>query len=264
MYYFAPRKSLCLETNTDQHITQLWTDEKSREFILKHYSWFIDTFDNYPYPIQRADTIRYFVLSHYGGIYIDLDDGCNRRLDPLLSYPAWVRRTVPTGISNDAMGSVPNHPFFKKTIDVLQSYNRRWGMPYITVMYSTGPLFLSVVWKEWMSVTRPQDEHVRILMGDEYKGHTWSFFNISKGSSWHGKDAQTIFWMGQHWMFLTVAGFALAGVLGVVLWWCWTGAIMRAGSGSTVKRRSGSGSWFTFWRWGSRKEAKYELVDRMA
>jgi mannosyltransferase OCH1-like enzyme len=38
------------------------------------YPWFLETFDGYPYPIQRADAIRYFVLHHFGGIYIDLDD----------------------------------------------------------------------------------------------------------------------------------------------------------------------------------------------
>jgi inositol phosphorylceramide mannosyltransferase catalytic subunit len=47
---------------------------KSREFIAKEYPWFLETFDGYKYPIQRADSIRYFVLVHYGGIYIDLDD----------------------------------------------------------------------------------------------------------------------------------------------------------------------------------------------
>lgn len=55
---------------------QLWTNEKSRDFIAKEYPWFLDTFDGYKYPIQRADSIRYFVLAHYGGTYIDLDDVC--------------------------------------------------------------------------------------------------------------------------------------------------------------------------------------------
>ena len=60
---------------------QLWTDEKAREFIAKEYPWFLETFDNYPYPIQRADSIRYFVLSHYGGVYLDLDDVCRCLLE---------------------------------------------------------------------------------------------------------------------------------------------------------------------------------------
>ena len=92
---------------------KLWTDADADAFIEREYPEFLDTFRNYPYPIQRADAIRYFVLDHYGGVYIDLDDGCNRPLEPLLSYPAFVRKTVPTGVSNDVMGSVPHHPFFQ-------------------------------------------------------------------------------------------------------------------------------------------------------
>lgn len=237
---------------------QLWTDEKSREFIKAEYPWFLETFDSYPFPIQRADTIRYFVLAFYGGVYLDLDDGCNRRLDPLLSYPAWVRRTVPTGISNDAMGSVPQHPFFHTVIERLQHYNRNWGMPYITVMYSTGPLFLSVIWTEYLRVKRPLEDHVRILMPDEYKGFSWSFFNITKGSSWHGKDAQTIFWMGKHWLLLTVAGFAIAGVVGGCLWWAWAMWVMRVGQTSGGRKK------FGLWTRAGAKEGRYELVDRMA
>lgn len=52
----------------------MWTDAKAREFIKDEYPWFLETFDNYPEPIQRADVIRYFVLAHFGGVYIDLDD----------------------------------------------------------------------------------------------------------------------------------------------------------------------------------------------
>lgn len=222
----------------------------ARLFIIKEYPWFLETFDAYPYPIERADAIRYFILHYYGGVYIDLDDGCNRPLDPLLVYPAWLRFTIPTGISNDAMGSVKNHPFFAKTIKSLKHYQRNWLMGYITVMYSTGPLFLSVIWKEYLWDTRPSEEHVRILMPSEYKGHDWSFFNITKGSSWHGKDAQTIFWMGQHWLLLTVVGFSTAGVLGFCIW----AMCIRA------KTTSGGRGRRSFWKRGER----YELVDRTA
>lgn len=121
--------------------------------------------------------------------------GCQRRLDPLLSYPAWVRRTVPTGISNDAMGSVPQHPFFMHVIDSLPRYDRRWPLPYITVMASTGPLFLSVVWRHYNSDGPAEADRVRVLFPDEYKGHSWSFFKIFAGSSWHQGDAKFIGWV---------------------------------------------------------------------
>ncbi len=55
---------------TNANTSQLWTDDKSRDFIATEYPWFLDNFDSYPFPIQRADAIRYFVLAHFGGIYI--------------------------------------------------------------------------------------------------------------------------------------------------------------------------------------------------
>ncbi|KAJ9301365.1 CAZyme family GT32 [Paecilomyces variotii] len=218
----------CIDLHPDYEYI-LWTNEKARDFIAAEYPWFLDTFDGYEYPIQRADSIRYFVLAHYGGTYIDLDDGCNRRLDPLLAYPAWVRRTAPTGISNDAMGSVPQHPFFLRVIETLQAYDRSWLLPYITVMYSTGPLFLSVIWKQYMGDKPSESGRVRILMQDEYNRHSWSFFTHHKGNSWHGKDARLIFWMGGHWMLLTVLGFVLAGVVGFAVWWAY-GRLLLLGS----------------------------------
>ncbi|EED12450.1 MIPC synthase subunit (SurA), putative [Talaromyces stipitatus ATCC 10500] len=214
-HWIEPQQS-CINLHPDYEY-KLWTNEKSREFIAKEYPWFLETFDGYRYPIQRADAIRYFVLAYYGGTYIDLDDGCQRRLDPLLSYPAWVRRTKPTGISNDAMGAVPQHPFFLRVVESLQAYDKHWFLPYITVMYSTGPLFLSVVWKEYMAESFGMDR-VRVLMPDEYNRFSWSFFTHHVGNSWHGADAQLIFWMCRYWVLLTVVGFTLAGCVGFCMW----------------------------------------------
>ncbi|KAJ4367170.1 CSG1/SUR1-like protein [Neocucurbitaria cava] len=215
VHWQGPQQS-CLDLHPDYEY-KLWTDKKSREFIAAEYPWFLETFDGYPYPIQRADAIRYFVLHHFGGIYIDLDDGCNRSLDPLLAYPAWVRRTLPTGISNDAMGAIPRHPFFLKAIDSLTDYNRRWPLPYITVMASTGPLFLSIIWRHYNNANPVDNARVRILFPDEYNNHPWSFFTHHLGNSWHRTDVKVIFWLGRHWLLVTFIGFAVGfTILGLI------------------------------------------------
>jgi mannosyltransferase OCH1-like enzyme len=127
-----------------------------------------------------------------------------------------VRRTVPTGISNDAMGSIPRHPFFLKAIDSLPDYNRRWVLPYITVMASTGPLYLSLIWRHY-SNTNPQGmDRLRILFPDEYNNHPWSFFTHHLGNSWHRNDVKLIFWLGSHWVLVTLIGFTV----GFALLWC--------------------------------------------
>lgn len=52
----------------------MWTEESSREFLSVHYPWFLDTYDGYPYPVQRVDVVKYFAMLHYGGIYLDMDN----------------------------------------------------------------------------------------------------------------------------------------------------------------------------------------------
>ena len=164
------------------------------------------------------------------------------------------------------MGAVPHHPFFTLVIESLIPYNRNWKLPYITVMYSTGPLFLSVIWQEYKKgrgrnvaelgaqvgnvvgggadVAKglgrwdgSESGRVRVLMGDEYNQKPWAFFQWHGGSSWHGKDARLIFWMGRHWMLITATGFLVAGFLGLAMWWAY-GRVLLLGE---RRRKGGQG-----------------------
>lgn len=93
------------------------------------------------------------------------------------------------------MGAVPRHPFFLRVIDELPKYNRNWLLPYITIMASTGPLFLSIMWRHY-NVDGPADNaRIRILFPDEYNDYPWSFFTHHRGNSWHGSDVKLIFWV---------------------------------------------------------------------
>ena len=52
---------------------QFWTDEDNFNLIADYYPWFLDTYESYEWPIQRADAARVFYMHKYGGIYLDLD-----------------------------------------------------------------------------------------------------------------------------------------------------------------------------------------------
>ncbi|QPG75304.1 hypothetical protein FOA43_002655 [Brettanomyces nanus] len=202
----------------------LWTDDMARKLIEEEYDWFLETWDSYKFPIERADAIRYFALVRYGGIYIDLDDGCERKLDPLLTVPAFARTTTPTGVSNDVLGSVPGHPFFVKVLNNLQNYNRNWLVPYITIMFSTGPLFLSVILEQYRRNNIPEEANVRIMLPDDYTGKENSFFVISKGSSWHLDDARFIKALGRHIPLAVFCGITTGCFIFLMEWyfyqWC--------------------------------------------
>ncbi|THH32948.1 hypothetical protein EUX98_g1259 [Antrodiella citrinella] len=203
----------------------LWTDATAREFIADQYSWFLDTYDEYTYPIQRADAIRYFVLYHYGGIYIDLDIGCLRPIDSLLTYPVILPRTNPVGVSNDLMFAQKGHPFMAQTIHHLVTFDHSWVLNYPTVMFSTGPMFLSAQYGLYTASHPPTPEHpggeVRILPKSLYGKNAkpdeapHSYFTHYYGSSWHADDAAFIGFLGKWGKILMWVGLAVL-VFGVI------------------------------------------------
>lgn len=203
----------------------LWTDASSREFIAEHYSWFLDTFDGYTYPIQRADAIRYFILYHYGGIYLDLDIGCLRPLDPLLTYPVILPKTIPVGVSNDLIFAEARHPFMEQTIHGLMGFDHSWVLNYPTVMFSTGPMFLSAQYGLYTSTHPPTlalpGGEVRVLPKALYGKNAkpgeapHSFFSHYYGSSWHADDAAFIGFLGKWGKGLMWVGLVVL-ILGVI------------------------------------------------
>ncbi len=131
----------------------LWTDEDKRRFLNDHYSWFLPVYDGYPEEIMRVDAVRYFLLHHYGGVYVDLDFECFRPLEPLLSgktlffglepeeharLQSTDRHRVSWIVCNAFMASVPGHPFWEHSFKQLIAYHKAPG-----VLDATGPFFLT-------------------------------------------------------------------------------------------------------------------------
>jgi hypothetical protein len=63
--------------------------------------------------------------------------------------------------------------------------------------------------------------------------------------------------MGQHWLFLTVLGFSVAGVVFLALWWAYGRLILSGGpKGQSLRRK------LPFFRRSSKSD--YELLARQA
>ena len=178
----------------------LWTDAGSREFIAEHYPWFLDNFDDYTYPIQRADAIRYFVLYHYGGVYLDLDVGCLRPLDQLLVYPVILPKTIPVGVSNDLMFAEKGHPFLAQTIHNLVTFDHSWILNLShRHVFDWAYVHFCAQYGLYTASHPPTPEQpggeIRVLPKSLYGKNAkpeeapHSFFSHYYGSSWHADDA---------------------------------------------------------------------------
>ena len=64
---------------------RFWTDATTRAFVAEHYPDFLATYDGYREPIMRVDAARYLWMSHFGGVYADLDVEPVRAVDELLA-----------------------------------------------------------------------------------------------------------------------------------------------------------------------------------
>jgi len=124
-----------------EYTHMLWTDEAARDLIKEHYSWFLDTYDNYNFGIKRADATRYFYLHHHGGLHADLD------YEPLTNfYDALPQDRVGVVESpyrykeetqNSLMSSPRGDPFWLDVFAVLQN-----NKDNKSTLAATGPVLL--------------------------------------------------------------------------------------------------------------------------
>lgn len=197
--------------------SQLWTDETARDFIAAEHPSFVEIWDNFDFPIQRADAIRYFILYHFGGLYLDMDTICNHTipLDQIEAdgepHHAVFKSTTPTGVSNDFMISSKHHPLLAAAIERLPFFvsitkSWSWILPHAAIMISAGPFFLSMVSKTYL-LEQPTlgTTQLQVINATELEPYIIDL----EASSWHHGDTKTLMWLGDRpwvWFVLIVVG----------------------------------------------------------
>jgi hypothetical protein len=160
----------------------LWTDDTMLQFVKEKYHNFYNVYISYKYDIQRCDAFRYLVLYEYGGIYLDLDIICKKKLTDLLKYDLVIAKSsnINTSYTNSFMMTKPKNNFIKYCIEQLpktinsHSYFGR----HLHVMNSTGPLFLSNIINESLYFNK----HVRVINNDPMP-LLFGIFNNSNNNS---------------------------------------------------------------------------------
>jgi mannosyltransferase OCH1-like enzyme len=178
----------------------LWTDETMKNFVKKEYPEFYNIYKKYKYDIQRCDAFRYLVLYKYGGIYLDMDIVCLKKLDSFLKYDIVLAKSsnISSSYTNAFFMVKPNHPFIKYCIDMLPEYINSYSYfgKHLHVMNSTGPVFLTNMINKY-DLTKITKYYV--LTNNEYAGDCnvcnentckgGEYFIQIHGNSWHSYDS---------------------------------------------------------------------------
>jgi len=110
-------QKFCKEHNYEY---KLWHLKDCEKLIEEDYPEYLDLWNDFRYPIQRCDFIRYCILYKFGGLYIDCDIRPMKRLDAVFSdrfyfvhwADDWDRK-----IYNAVIGSVKNQKIFLDIIE---------------------------------------------------------------------------------------------------------------------------------------------------
>ncbi|KAF2213531.1 glycosyltransferase family 32 protein [Cercospora zeae-maydis SCOH1-5] len=213
----------------------VWTHRESETFMAEYYPEIHPHYIGYRQNIQRANILRYALLHHFGGVYLDLDVTCRVALDaplgdnssvPTLTHLPWLTPgAYPAGVNNAFILARPQHPFLTELLRRVPSRDLSWGMPYVENMLSTGCMFFSNVWMSFVLHAREKQVQTAdrmYVLADEagdmepqmLRGKVVTpLFEHGGASSWHGWDAAAVVLIGKHYGYFTLVLLVLAVLL---------------------------------------------------
>jgi len=149
------------QTWKDKHPTweyRFWNKIAVEQFIDSHFQDLFPLYHSFPFDVQRWDFVRYLILYHFGGLYVDFDYECIEPLDCLLwnssccmgleavQHAVYQNKSLLLG--NALMATVPKHNFFDCIIKNIsdkvgeQLYTYKAGL----VLETTGPFMINRVY----------------------------------------------------------------------------------------------------------------------
>ena len=140
---------------------RFWNKAAIHEFLESVCPEFVEYYQAFRFNVQRWDAIRYLILYHIGGLYVDLDYECIQPLDTLLVDSTCCMGMEPTVntivhnkpliIGNALMASVPGHSYFKFIIQDMKDYFNRgtYKGDSIEIMESTGPFMVTRIYEQY-------------------------------------------------------------------------------------------------------------------
>jgi len=200
-----------------------WTGTMIRSLIARHYSFFLQQYDDYYHHIQRVDAGRTFILHRYGGIYCDMDLVPNNNVWNLFNGREDLYIVNDSGrYTNMLLASPPLSPFWPFFWQSLQSPDIPfWAFSHhFYIQASTGPLLIDGVVKRYNGT-------IGLLPGPYIQPCTAcdprpctkpnAYFTMLQGGSWNQLDTKCVELFACHWPI--VITIIIIIILTVIAWY---------------------------------------------
>jgi mannosyltransferase OCH1-like enzyme len=140
---------------------KLWDERAIKDLLMNEFPEYLPYYESFEYEIQRWHSARYFILFHYGGLYVDIHSECRAPIDLLLGNASCSIGMEPElgtmeynkqrVIGNAFMASVPGHAYLKKIVeDIKNNFHREFSkIPLFQIMESTGSFLTTRMYGEY-------------------------------------------------------------------------------------------------------------------
>jgi len=143
---------------------KFWDDNSLDNFVKEKYPQIYKEYKNFPAHIFQLDCVRYLLLHHFGGIYIDMDVYCyDNFYEELIGEVNLVESIGDELVQNSLMASVPNNSFWLDCYELCKYRIKNYKLkpnflsPQLQmetdennnlVRFMTGPIMLSDCFKQ--------------------------------------------------------------------------------------------------------------------
>jgi mannosyltransferase OCH1-like enzyme len=137
---------------------RFYTDADCKNFIHRTCPDWMDIYEGFTHPIQRADLFRYLVVYHCGGLYADMDMACFKPVDSIMSksrclicvealltktYQKKLGYPEPFQVANCIFAAEKNHGFLSEVLERIKSIRATPVMEDMDIEDTTGPRMLT-------------------------------------------------------------------------------------------------------------------------
>ncbi len=155
----------CQNLNQNYKYT-LWTKESLKSLIQDYYPWFSHMYDIYATQDKGLDIVRYFVLYHHGGVFLDIDIGCHKSFDYIVqnisrNSDIVLGAIAPMGLTHNFLIAKGRHPFLWSVIHELANTNIWSFFSHYAISENTGP---ELVWRSYLKYPCKTQIHIMPVM----------------------------------------------------------------------------------------------------
>jgi mannosyltransferase OCH1-like enzyme len=172
----------CKNINSDFKYL-VWDEEKIKKLLTEKFDKkYLDLYEYYKIPAQKADFARYIILYSYGGIYLDMDTMCKKNLSVFINNKFFFTATkdllnilykrYQTGI----IGAIPNHPLFqflfKNMFERISNANNLTYSTGTKLFYDSVHQYINSTNDNDINIIDPKYLHPCGIFDDEMCGYT--------------------------------------------------------------------------------------------